>query len=116
MKETEAEELLEDNPGELQEGVPMQECKMTLKSENQTGQGQGQAEKTGAEELNVSEREEPYKEKLEVTEKEELILDVSDEPKAGAPKQDESENGKGTLDKQITLEMKPLRMNLPRRS
>ena len=73
----------------------MQEYKMTLKSENQTGQGQ--AEKTGAEELNVSEPEEPYKETLEVTEKEELILDVSDEPKTGAPKQDESENEKREL-------------------
>ena len=92
LKETEAEELQENNQGELQEGMPMQEYKMTLKSENQTGQGQ--AEKTGAKELNVSEPEEPYKETLEVTEKEELILDVSDEPKTGAPKQDESENEK----------------------
>ena len=49
----------EDNPGELQESMPMQEYKMALKSDNQTGQGQGQAEKTGAVELNVSEPEEP---------------------------------------------------------
>ena len=55
---------------------------MTLKSENQTGQ----AEKTGAKELNVSEPEEPYNEELEVTEKEELTLDVSGEPKEGVPK------------------------------
>ena len=55
---------------------------MTLKSENQTGQ----AEKTGAKELNGSEPEEPYKEELEVTEKEELTLDVSGEPKEGVPK------------------------------
>ena len=46
---------------------------MTLKSENQTGQ----AEKTGAKELNVSDPEKPDKEKLEVTDKQELTLDVS---------------------------------------
>ena len=50
-------------------------------SENQTGQ----AEKAGAKELNVSEPEEPYKEELEVAEKEELTLDVSGEPKEGVP-------------------------------
>ena len=49
---------------------------------NQTGQ----AEKAGAKELYVSEPEEPYKEELEVTEKEELTLDVSVEAKEWVPK------------------------------
>ena len=55
---------------------------ISLRSFNQ----KGQAEKAGAKELNVSEPEEPYKEELEVTEKEDLTLDVSGEPNEGIPK------------------------------
>ena len=73
MKETEAEELREDNPAELQEGAPMQD-------DSESRKITGQAKKTGTKELNVSEPEEPSKEELEVTEKEELTLYVSDEP------------------------------------
>ena len=46
----------------------------------------GEEEKAGAKELYISKPEEPYKEELEVTENEELTLDVSGEPKEGVPK------------------------------
>ena len=50
------------------------------------GTALGQAEKTGAKELNVFEPEESSNEELEVAEKEELTRDVSGEPKEGVPK------------------------------
>ena len=50
------------------------------------GTALGQAEKTGAKELNVFEPEESSNEELEVAEKEELTQDVSGEPKEGVPK------------------------------